>query len=137
MALVTPYCTLDEAKVFLKGSETWENAETSAKNNALFWGRVYIDSNYSCVTIDPSAIPEEIKFANALLAEDYLEGTLIDDGSSISGNITMKRVKAGSVESETEYGSGTKSGNPQDDVDRLLHDLCTKKGGSVTKILRT
>ncbi|RLF44888.1 MAG: hypothetical protein DRN17_03615 [Thermoplasmata archaeon] len=128
MALATPYCTIDEATDYLGESVIWEDAELIQKNNALFWGRVYLDSTYSCAIFDETDPPDEIKYANALLAEDWLDGSLIDDGSKVSGSVKMKRVKAGSVESETEYRTGTSGGNSQDDVDKLLSGLCKKKG---------
>jgi len=130
VALVTPYCTVAEANTYLTGSEIWSSANTSQKNNALFWGRVHLDSTYSCAVFDEADPPDEIKYANALLAEDWLDGSLIDDGSKVSGSVKMKRVKAGSVESETEYRTGSSGGNFQDNVDQLLSSLCKKKGST-------
>jgi len=137
MALVTPYCTVAEANSYLLGHTTWEDAETADKNSALFWGRVYFDSNYSCVEFDEDTPPDEIKYANALLAEDHLQGTLIETGNETKGAVTLKRTKAGSIESETEYtASGSKASDAQDDVNQLLHDICKKINKSVKMVLR-
>lgn len=128
MALVTPYCTVSEANTYLTGSTVWAAANTSQKDNALFWGRVYFDSHYSCIDLDEDDPDDEIKFANALLGEDYLDGTLLEDGSTIKGRLTKKRVKAGSVESEVEYLPGAIPTNIRDDVDQLLAGICSRAG---------
>jgi hypothetical protein len=126
MALVTPYCTVSEADVYLSDSDSWIDLESSVKQNALFWGRVYLDSNYRCISFDESNAPDEIKFANALLAKDYTEGNLIKAGGKLSGSVKLKRVKAGKVEVETEYVGANKT-SYQSDVDYLLNEYCTKK----------
>lgn len=136
MALVTPYCTVSEANTYLVGSSAWADANTTQKNSALFWGRIHLDSKYSCVAFDEDDPPDEVKYANALLAEDYLQGTLLDDGTDVNGRIKLKRSKAGSVETETEYLGGASVNNYQDDVNQLLHGICTKTGSS-TRIIRT
>lgn len=130
MALNLPYCTLSEADSYLEGSSSWESAEDEAKNTALFWGRVYIDSNYSCPSLTETNVSDEIKYANALLAEDYIEGTLLPSSGSKKPSITSKRSKAGPVESEIKYAGSYKE-NPQQDVDSLLNNQCTKLGANL------
>ena len=134
MALKEPYCDIACADVYLVDSAVWQSATDSQKNIALMYGAIWIDSNYSCLDLiaDLENPSDNIKYANALLAEDYLEGTLYASDGTTSDRIKMKRVKAGSVESEKEYIGGTKQ-NYQQDVDAILQQECTKlnKGGYV------
>ena len=100
----------------------------------MSFGRVYIDQNYSCVQFDENNPPDAIKYANALLAEDYIQGKLIADGGQVRGAVKSERVKAGSVESETEYfGSSTTS--YQADVDYILSQYCIKLTSGNTKLV--
>ena len=127
MALVTPYCKTFEADSYLSSNDAWLDLDDDVKENALFWGRVYLDSNYRCVKFLQDDAPDEIKFANALLAYDYTQGKLIKKSGTVNGNVTLKRVKAGKVEVETRYNGAHKT-SEQVDVDYLLSSLCNKKG---------
>lgn len=140
MALVDPYCTIAEADVFLATSSSWNAATDSEKTIALFWGRTYIDSNYSCMdwtdtTLFPDYpdLPENLKYANALLADEYLNGNLFNVTPAGNKEVVKKRVKAGDVESETTYRgeSGTDSGGDVDPfpaVSALLSEWCSVNG---------
>ncbi len=134
MALKTPYCDIPCADTYLVDSTTWSAASDAQKNTALMYGAIWIDSNYKCSDLiaDPDNPSDNIKYANALLAEDYLEGTIYSSDGVSSDSIKMKRVKAGSVESEKEFLGGSKQ-NYQQDVDAILQQECTKlnKGGYV------
>lgn len=138
MALVTPYCTVAEADVFLASSSIWNATPTAEKEQALFWGRVWLDANFICSDLlaYPDSPSETVKFANALLAEDYLDGTLTDNENTSSGVTGIKRLmqKAGSVEQETEYfeGGGTTEIDYQEDVKLLLDGECVLKNGTST-----
>lgn len=140
MPLITPYCSEAEADVFLAASIIWGAATPSEKQQALFWGRVWLDSNLTCPNLDPAVPSETIKYANALLAEDYLDGTLIDQPGVVSATgIKRKKQKAGSVEQETEYfeGGGATEINHQDNVMMLLQDECpTSTGSGMLKLKR-
>jgi len=125
MATATPtqaYVTLTEANAYLAIKEDWQDGDEELTADALLWGRYYIDANFDCV-IDYDNISEEVKFANSLLGYDYFnQGDLffINDSS-----VKMKRVKAGSVESETEYTSGkTTRPNSLDKVIAILKPVC-------------
>ncbi len=135
MALVTPYVTLAEADVYLDGITAWESSEDEQKNAALFWGRVFIDSKYNCPDHDPDDPTDEIKYANALLAEDYINGTLLQSDGTGEPSISEKSVKAGPVEVETKYIGGEKDNNQQD-VDALLSGQCRKKGSNLVIVTR-
>ena len=125
MALKDPYCTLAEADSYLDGHSDWESAEDETKQTALFWGRIYIDSKYRCPDLDETDPSDNIKYANALLAEDYIQGNLLRSDGSKDPVVAKKRVKAGSVETEKSFLGGQKI-NYQQDVDALLSGECTK-----------
>ena len=135
--MVEPYVTVAEADVYLANSTIWQASTTEEKDTALFWGRLYLDSNYSCIYFDSDSPPDEIKYANSLLGEDYLDGTLIKTGSESSGKVKLKRSKAGGVESEKEFFQpGETLSSYRDDVDTLLYGICSKKSSN-RAILRT
>ena len=79
MALQDPYISVTEAEDYLEDSTAWNNATDNEKEQALFWGRVYIDTNFKCIALiaDPANPSDNIKYANALLAEDWLGGSAI------------------------------------------------------------
>ena len=57
----------------------------------MLWGRYYIDTKFTC-TIDADVIPEEFKYANTLLAKDYIiQGDLFFDNEH---SVKKKLVKA-------------------------------------------
>ena len=122
VAVTQAYVTITESKTYLSLNDDWLSAEAKVKDDALLWGRYYIDANFNCV-IDADNIPEEVKFANALLGYDYFnQGDLFFDNQS---NIILKKVKAGSVETETEYGSSKKERpNSLSKVVSILSKLC-------------
>lgn len=134
MALTTPYCTIQEATTFLGESEAWENAEKPERERALFWGRIWIDTHFSC-DFAPDNAPDELKFANALLAEDWLEGKLITE-TAPSKAIKRKKVSAGAVSTETEYLLGGEQTVHQKDVLVLLSSICVKSGFGTKRLTR-
>ena len=129
MALKEPYCDRACADTFLADSTDWNNATDSEKDNALFWGRTYLDSYYKCPNLDENNPSSEIQYANALLAEDYIQGTLLSStGSSNTSTVRKKKTSAQTgTSTETEYSAGVVT-NPQQDVDSLLAGQCTKSG---------
>ena len=133
MAYVTPYCELSFANS-INVSDEWEDAETSDKDMALVYGRLFIDQSYTCDdtdwdTSDYSTIPEEVQRSNAILAEMYIQGVLFPDSKGASGPVTKKRVKAGSVESETTYlgfyAAYTKTTDQKPEITMLLSPYCS------------
>ena len=140
MALKSPYCDIACADTFLADSTVWNDATDSEKNNALFWGRTWIDSNYRCSNLDENNPSSEIQYANALAAEDYLEGTLLSSTGS-SNTQTVKKTKTSAqtgTSTEKEFSGGTTT-NPQQDIDALLSEQCTKSKTSSSnyKVLTT
>ena len=134
MALQEPYISSTEADEYLEDSAAWNNATDSEKDQALFWGRIYIDTNFTCSALiaDPANPSENVKYANALLAEDWLEGTLFQGEDTRKGTMVHKRVRAGSVESQKSYYVGS----AQEDISNLLSSECSKNIAKTKQILR-
>ena len=135
MALKTPYATEEEANSYLEG-KAWEDSDSDVKTNSLFWGMMFLDTNYKVANIDLTAtIPDELKYANALAAEDYTLGTLLNTTDGKDPIIKMEKSKAGGVETEIEYLSGYRK-NLQSDIDALMASLGASKNSGVVLITR-
>ena len=135
MAIATAtqfYATSAEADVFLVLKEDWLDLDDDVKDDALLSARYYIDLNFDCV-IDYLAISEEVKFANSLLAYDYfIQGDLFFDNDK---SVLKKLVKAGSVESETEYGyAKSKRPNSLTKVVGILKTVCNHSKSGLTRV---
>jgi len=111
MDLIEPYVTLADANTFLGSKEPWNSTADAQKSMALSYARMYIDANYSCyeLNMEEDPVPDYIQIANAELANNYLTDSENLFPSESEANLTKKRVKAGSVESEKEYSSTGKS----------------------------
>lgn len=125
---LTPYVSVLEADVYLDDDPIWLNASITEKDKALYYGRVYFDKYYSCVDHDADAPTDSVKYANALLGNLYFKNTLF--AKDPAQRIGLKRVKAGSVESETEYLGGLTI-ITTNEVDAVLASECTKLAGSL------
>lgn len=132
LTVMQAYATSTESKAYLANRSDWATLDNKTKDDALLWGRYYIDANFDCV-IDADAIPDEVKFANSLLAYDYfIQGDLFFDNQS---NVIMKRVKAGTVETETEYQSGVHTRpNSLSKVVSILSSLCNNTQGVLVRV---
>ena len=139
MAYLAGYCTLVFANINNKSSE-WSRKSEADKNYAITFGRIYIDKTYTCIdpddneiwdwdTEDYTTIPDEVQKANAILAEQFVLGNLTSTEPKLSGPIVKKRVKAGSVESETiykgYYSTSSKFQDIQPEVTMLLSPYCS------------
>ena len=146
MALPTPYISVAEADVLLENVEPWSSATDEEKQEALEMGRLYLDDKYVCIDFDESNPPTNVKDANGYLGNCHLEGSLFPSAAESTGSfIKLKRVKAGSVETETEYSDirGSKSvqtADPCPIATALLriNDTCrlTTTGGTVSLVRR-
>jgi len=148
MALKIPYATNSEADVYLVNVEAWFDLTEEQKTSHLVNGRYFMDSTYECTELPdedndglPDDIPEEYKYANSLLAEIDMTTGLFNVDSTGGSPVVSKRVKAGSVESETSYAgqfsSSTKLGaiDPYPQITSLLSDYCfLKKTGSTKSV---
>jgi len=139
MAFSLGYCTVEYADLVNVDSTFWTNSTLSQKELAISIGKSYIDKYYTCLDSEDwgftedvppvSTAPDEIQMANAILAERYTSGVLTDNTDDVSGKITSKRVKAGSVESETTYqGYNSKSPgwlDPNPDITLMVSEYCS------------
>lgn len=126
------YVTSIESDEFLALKEDWLDLDDEIKNDALLWGRYYIDVNFNCV-IDYSNVVEEVKHANSLLAYDYfIQGDLFFDNKK---NVKSKKVTAGKVKTETDYGYA-KSDKPNSlsKVIAILKGVCSHSKGGLTRV---
>ena len=145
--LALPYCTTDYANSILGLSNgDWLGLNASQKEEALQWGRVYLDGTYSCLPWDEteSEVPEAVQTANAYAAGYYLEGLyfLTEDGS-LRGR-TRVEVAAGSVMSRTDYDAYLSTygwNDPSPLISAILAATlqCYPNKGSITnaKLVRT
>ena len=126
------YATILQSDSYLPLKDDWLDADDEVKEDALLWGRYYIDANFDCV-IDYDDIDEEVIFANSLLGYDYFnQGDLFFDNQD---NLILKRVKAGSVETEKEYASGTrKRPNSLSKVISILSSICNNTSGRLVRV---
>jgi len=126
------YATDVEADDYLSLHEDWLDLDSEVKDDALLWGRYFIDSNFNC-TIDMDDIDDEVKYANSLLAYDYfVQGDLFFDNQD---SIKIKKVVAGKVEVEKTYVSGTKDRpNSMSKVMAILKNVCSSSTGSLVRV---
>ncbi len=144
MAYLEGYCNVSFANA-INESDDWSDASTSEKQMAITYGRIFIDKNYTCSdtsewdTSDYTTIPDEVQRANAILAEMHILGTLLTTDPGVSGPITSKKVKAGSVESETTYlgaySSTPKRIDQKPEITMLLSPYCSL-GSSGADLIR-
>lgn len=135
MTVATPiqaYATVVEADIFLANNSVWIALTNAVKEDALLWGRYFIDSNFDCV-VDTDLILEEVKFANSLLANDYYaQGDLFFDNQK---PIKKTFVKAGKVETEKIFGTALiDKPNSMSKVVAVLKTVCGKTTGRLTRV---
>jgi len=145
MAFLPGYCTVVYADTVNVSAE-WVAYTDPEKELAITMGRFYIDKNYTCLDSDDwdrdvvDSVPEEVQLANAKLAEEYALGILIPDFSAdVSSPITKKKVKAGSVETDTTYAGYFTSRlkieyDKKKEITLLLSPYCTF--GSTCNLIR-
>lgn len=135
MTIATPiqfYATVAEADQYLRLKTDWIDLTDDIKEDALLWGRYFIDTNFNCV-IDMDSIDDEVKYANSLLAYDYfIQGDLYFDNQRV---VIKKKVVAGKVESEKQYSSISKDGpNSMSKVVAILKTICSKTSGTLVRV---
>ena len=135
MTTATPiqaYATVDEADEYLEIKTDWQSLTDEVKEDALLWGRYFIDANFDC-TVDMDLIDDEVKLANSLLAYDYyIQGDLFFDNQRV---VSSKKVVAGKVESEKTYSNYSKdSANSYSKVKAILMGVCNSTKGSLKRV---
>ena len=146
MALKIPYATNIEADVYLANDVDWIALTEEQKTAHLVNGRYFMDSAYTCTELPdedndglPDDIPEEYKYANSLLAQIDMTSGLFNVDDTAGSPVVSKRVKAGSVESETSYAgqfsASTKLNaiDPYPQITSLLSGYCYINKSSSTK----
>lgn len=134
--MADPYCTVAEADVYLAlDLDNWIALSTAEKEDALFWGRVYIDGMWTCTdengdAYDDTTAPDALKRANAIAANAHSQGKIYSSETEVS----EVRVKAGSVESAKKFAVPTSSTVDVPEIAQikgLLKDVCSGGFGSV------
>ncbi len=147
------YVTVAEADTYAT-ARNWTdwNGTTAQKQAALISATAYIDANYrfkgTLLTLTQSlawprvdvtdgegrtitGVPSKVKSATIELARQAHLGPLVPTPETAA--VKRKRVKAGSVETETEYavnGGSTSDPRPSPMADRLLAGLLSPTGAS-------
>ena len=144
MSFSTGYCTVAYANTANENSTTWDDLETAQKELAISMGKSFIDSKYTCSDsddwdiTDTTTIPEEIQYANAIMAERYSNGELFDTSDYKSGPIASKKVKAGSVETTTiyagMYSQSVKSTDNNKDITLMISAYCSLGSSTLTRV---
>lgn len=129
---IQAYATDVEADSYLSLKEDWLDLDSEIKDDALLWGRYFIDTNFDC-TIDMDDIDDEVKYANSLLAYDYfIQGDLFFDNERV---VKQSKVVAGKVEVEKTYSSIAKTGpNSMSKVIAILKNVCNSSMGSLVRV---
>lgn len=134
--LTTAYCTVEEANT-VNNSDAWNVLLEQERQTALNWGRVYLDSYYSCGVynhvdlddIDDEAVVNAFKAANAVLGDKYANDELFEATATTNSKIAEKQVKAGSVSTRTKYADPAvgETYDPFPEVSAILSGYCTYK----------
>lgn len=121
------YISVVDADAILVDSTEWNAQTTKKKELAISWGRIYIDTNYSCA-IDETAPSESVQYANALFADQYVKGSLFETqgGRANTKTTTAETTTAGSFTVSETYAVNSSSGDvmnndPFPDISAILY----------------
>ena len=140
-ALLPAYISVVDADEWAKSTE-WDALDDDGKEIALSWGRMYIDGSYSCTpAIDAEDPSDSVQIANALLGDYYAQGKLYPTGGDHTGELSGKKIKAGSVEMDKTFaqssGGSLIKADPFPEVTNLLLSVgCTTSLGSTVAAVR-
>ncbi len=124
------------ADTYLAGRATWDAASDSDKDDALRRAGIYFDSRYTCQCETPQ---EKVDEAVSELAYLDLTGKLYPSDDEVNAQYVKKEsVKAGSVESETEWSTGSRAIAASDFayIDDLLKGYCRRQTGATVGLTR-
>ncbi|MCW2309719.1 DnaT-like ssDNA-binding protein [Rhodobium gokarnense] len=99
----------------------WEGLATT-EAQSLSWPRGYI-CDVDGYSIDADTVPNKVKYANFEAALLILTGADLEPALERGGAPIMERVKAGPVETETEYSAGAPARSVFTKIEGLLVGL--------------
>jgi len=106
------YCDVSYADSLLVLVTPWISTTVTNKENALQWGRVYIENTYDVpVTITDSEINDALKNANAILGNEHVQEDLFFTARNAAPEkgLTEKTVQATPVKSTKKYDANISS----------------------------
>jgi len=108
--VITAYVTATESDTYLAAYPDWLALDEAAKDDHLSWGRIWIDSLYTCPFYDDDSNlpPDEVQHANSLAGYANFNGTLYADSQTVKSTT----VTAGSVASSKTYMGGYTQADP-------------------------
>lgn len=123
--LPTPFITVEEADASLVDPDNWDGGTLSEKEQALSYGRIFIEANYNCWYTEEDA-PDVLKLANALLADAHMGKDIFV--TEENKGVKRKMVKAGPVITDTMYDNyASKTSDPHPKVTALLATIGVTK----------
>lgn len=110
------YATIAHADDYLENNANWYSAEEEDKEEALLWARYWIDYRFDCID-SLSTIPDELIYANSILAADY-----IDNPTAFKPQVTVikKAIQAGSVKTFKQYANDSRVVPPSTRMARTI-----------------
>lgn len=125
MACFVSAVDIPTADPYLANCADWQAADDPTKTDALGVAQTYFDARYSCACETPQ---ENIDQAISYLACMQLQGKLYPSDDETRGQyVTREMVKAGSVESDTEWSVGVKVGASElKRIDDVLYPYCKR-----------
>lgn len=112
--MITAYTTAAESQTHLADKADWLALDNATQDTWLSWGRVYIDTEFSCISdstgeaYDETNATEDIKQANSLLGYLAFTNVLFADAPKVE----EISVAAGSVSNSKKYSAGYIEENP-------------------------
>lgn len=121
LTVTEAYATIAEASAYLYNDAVWNATNADDQMAALLWGRYYIDANFDCIS-SLDTIPDELIYANSLLASDYLDNPIAFESQIL---LVAKSVSAGPVKVYKKF-NGTSKVKPKSNikVNVLLNTVC-------------
>lgn len=108
-------------------SPCWVSSTDEEKQTALDMGALWIEDKYIC------QLTEQVQYANALLADMYVNSILFLPQSA---EVASTKVKAGSVETETDFFESGLSNSQFSEVNLLLNGSCSVNSSSGFRVVR-
>jgi hypothetical protein len=144
IGLKTSYADIAYASVLVDGQANWDNASDEEKESALQYARIYIDTTYSCSTVDmvsdvPTVIPDFLKTVNSLYANEQLGSDLflVARNAAPAKGLASESVKADVVDVKKSYDTN-RSNSWQDPFPSIsgimLSNGCKLRKGAIRTV---